>query len=87
MFYCPISRVTLNECRKNIYKKYSKLFREIHITVCPESSDPFYVVTYYIKWVTTSWTKSMYVWCRHCIGPSVNHSPFSIASIDGAKTS
>ena len=25
-------------------------------TVCPESSDPFYIVTYYIKWVTTSWT-------------------------------
>ena len=25
-------------------------------TVCPRRSDPFYVVTYYIKWVTTSWT-------------------------------
>ena len=25
-----------------------------HGTVCPESSDPFYVVIYYIKWVTTS---------------------------------
>ena len=24
-------------------------------TVCPRSSDPFYVVTYYINWVTTSW--------------------------------
>ena len=24
--------------------------------MCPGSSDPFYVVTYYIKWVTTSWT-------------------------------
>ena len=23
-------------------------------TVCPESSDPFYILTYYIKWVTTS---------------------------------
>ena len=23
-------------------------------TVCPRSSDPFYIVTYYIKWVTTS---------------------------------
>ena len=28
-------------------------------TVCPGSSDPFYVVTYNIKWVTTSWTHSM----------------------------
>ena len=26
--------------------------------VCPKSSDPFFVVTYYIKWVTTSWTYS-----------------------------
>ena len=25
----------------------------------PESSDPFYVVTYYTKWVTTSWTHSI----------------------------
>ena len=26
--------------------------------VCPGSSGPFYIVTYYIKWVTTSWTHS-----------------------------
>ena len=25
-------------------------------TVCPSSSDPFYLVSYYVKWVTTSWT-------------------------------
>ena len=25
-------------------------------TVCPRSSGPFIVVTFYIKWVTTSWT-------------------------------
>ena len=30
----------------------------IQYTVCPRSSDPFYVVTHYIKWVTTSWTYS-----------------------------
>ena len=24
--------------------------------VCPRISDPFYIVTYYLKWVTTSWT-------------------------------
>ena len=29
-----------------------------HITMCPRSSDPFYVVTYSIKWVTTTWTYS-----------------------------
>ena len=28
-------------------------------TVCPRSSDPFYIVSYYIKWVTTSWRYSM----------------------------
>ena len=27
-------------------------------TVCPRSSDPFYIVIYYIQWVTTSWTYS-----------------------------
>ena len=27
-------------------------------TVCPRSSDTFYIVSYYIKWVTTSWTHS-----------------------------
>ena len=26
------------------------------ITVCPRSSDPFYIVISYIKWVTTYWT-------------------------------
>ena len=30
------------------------------ITVCPGSSGPFYIVTYCIKWVTTSWSYSMY---------------------------
>ena len=31
----------------------------VTFTVCQRSSDPFYVVTYYIKWVTTSWTYSI----------------------------
>ena len=30
-------------------------------TVCPGSSDPFYIVSYYINWVTTSWTHSICV--------------------------
>ena len=29
-----------------------------YFTVCPGISDPFYIVTYYIKWVTTSLTHS-----------------------------
>ena len=24
--------------------------------ICPRGIDPFYIVTYYMKWVTTSWT-------------------------------
>ena len=28
-------------------------------TVCPRSSDSFYMVTCYIKWVTISWTYSI----------------------------
>ena len=29
-------------------------------TLCPRSSDPFHIVAYYIKWVTTSLTDSTY---------------------------
>ena len=29
------------------------------VTVCPRSSDPFYIVTNYNKWVTTSLTHSI----------------------------
>ena len=28
-------------------------------TVCPRSNDKSYIVTYYIKWVTTFWTYSI----------------------------
>ena len=31
-----------------------------NLTICPRSSDPFYIASYYIKWVTTSWTHSIY---------------------------
>ena len=27
-------------------------------TICPRSVDPFFIVTYYIKWIKTSWTYS-----------------------------
>ena len=42
-------------------------------TVCPRSSDPFYIVTYYIKLVITSWTDNSsnhvltYSECRYII--------------------
>ena len=38
-------------------RKVSQISTLIH-TVCPRSSDPFYIVSYYIIWVTTSWTYS-----------------------------
>ena len=28
------------------------------MTICPRSSDSFYIVSYYKKWVTFSWTHS-----------------------------
>ena len=33
-------------------------YLDIVYTVCPKSSDPSYIVSYFIKWVTTSWTDS-----------------------------
>ena len=31
-----------------------------YFTICPKSIEPFYKVSYYIKWVTTSWTHSIF---------------------------
>ena len=31
-------------------------------TACQRSSTPLYIVTYYIKWVTTSWTDGMIIY-------------------------
>ena len=40
--------------------------------MCPGSSDPFYIVTYYIKWATTFWTHSNYIQLKaNAITPSV----------------
>ena len=33
----------------------------VNITVCPGSSNPLYIVSYYIKRVTTSWTHRNFV--------------------------
>ena len=42
---------------QNVNKELKRKSHDGHSvhTVCPRSSDPFYTVTYYIKWVTTSW--------------------------------
>ena len=50
--------------------------------MCPRSSDPIYVVNYYVKWVTTSWT-----YCITLRNTSVStvcpgrSDPFYIASL------
>ena len=46
--------------------------------MCPRSSDPLYIVSYYIKRVSTSWTHSKYsdfdlVWDKHCIKKLQRH--------------
>ena len=35
-------------------------------TVCPRSSEPCYIVSYYIKWVTNSWTHSTNIKNENC---------------------
>ena len=42
-----------------IIEQFSRSIAGLH-TVCPRSSDPFYIVSRYIKRVTTSWTYSSF---------------------------
>ena len=48
-------------CKKWLLEKEGKgdFYLNGNDTICPRNSDQFYVVTYYLKWVTTSWTYSM----------------------------
>ena len=39
-----------------IVSRLQRFEKDIINTICPRSSYPIYTVTYYIKWVTTSWT-------------------------------
>ena len=34
------------------------IYRYLYCTVCPTSFDPNHTITYYIKWIKTSWTDS-----------------------------
>ena len=45
----------INKVLALVYDQLEKS-NDMDLTVCPRSSDPFYIVTYYIKWVTTSLT-------------------------------
>ena len=59
---CPRSSVILKSiCTEHPIHCIDSIVRHIIITICPRSSDPFNIVTYFIKWVTTSWTDSILV--------------------------
>ena len=56
-------------------------------TVCQRNSDPFYIVTYYKKWVTTYWTHSTIHYSSKAMEkerskiappPSLNHAEYII---------
>ena len=53
-----MSRVSSTDVYSSIFIRYlSSIQIRIHMfTVCPRSLDPFYEVTYYIKWFETAWT-------------------------------
>ena len=43
-------------------------------TIYLRSSDPLYIVSYYIKWATTSWTNSILVTVQNCRLIFQNHT-------------
>ena len=65
LIFCMLNRINKgiqNQAELSLKRKaengVSQIVRKVRDTVCPRSSDPFYIVGYYIKWVTTSWTYS-----------------------------
>ena len=60
----------------------SKKSRPFLYTVWPRSSDPFYIVNYYIKWITTPWTDSMTVLGEHnkCTADGKHHGTDTTAA-------
>ena len=56
--------VSCNDCQPLIERDVGRLS-----AIYPRSSDPFYIVSYYIKWVTTSWThsKKFLSYCMHFV--------------------
>ena len=54
MYYCLVKIMILSVFLCNHY-----VINTFDHTVCPRSSFPFYVVTYYIIWVPTPWTDSI----------------------------
>ena len=48
-----------------------------HMYCIAGGSDPFYIVSYYVKWVITPWTHG--IWCLYCI-------PYALHYIKRVKT-
>ena len=46
------------DAHQRIQSRGKVQFKVLKGTVCPRSCDPFYIVSYYIKWVTASWIYS-----------------------------
>ena len=58
--------------------------------MCPRGSDPFYAVTYYIKWVATSWTHSSSKWLHtskisQILFSEFNHDKTTLGQVIMAK--
>ena len=51
-------------CSYFIFEELFCLDKQKHNTVCLRSSDSFYIVTYYINWVTTFWTDGKFVFFK-----------------------
>ena len=79
-FLCILAFGNYKPVRWNIQKKYDLSMN--NSTVCLGSSDPFYIASYYLKWVTNYWTHSTYRFCHwaNCsAGPHLETS-FSLVS-------
>ena len=50
-----LSYSDVHECLEGIELPISLQLGATLTTICPRSSRPFYIISYYIKWVTTSW--------------------------------
>ena len=59
MYPCNMERKKMWFLVHPIKKNNKKRDSQVSGTVCPRSSYPIYIVSYYIKWVTTFWTHRM----------------------------
>ena len=57
LLYLPF----LTVCLLSFYIKVLNFLSWLYIAVCPRWLGPFYIVSYYRKWVKTSWTYSHYI--------------------------